>query len=209
MKLSRLRPDPFRFVVGVAVLAVLLTVLGGLFSAPALHWAVNRGELSGRIAVAVVVGYGFLTAVRLFDASDDRDETADSEQSGLGLLGQLLLVVGLYSGTLAFAVLVLSTVGSATGLHADTLVFASLFYPWWEEATVADPLPAPLPVSFSGVTAWVVAAATFGWHVLHRLSEQGEQHSDGSGSNVRPGVRRVLTSRQWPAELLDVDQLLG
>jgi hypothetical protein len=95
----------------VPVLAVLLAILGGLFSAPAVHWAVNRWELSGRIAVAVVVGYGFLTAIRLFNAGDERDGTGDDEQTGLGLLGQLLLVVCLYSGTLAFAVLVVSTVG--------------------------------------------------------------------------------------------------
>lgn len=107
MKLSRLRPDPLRFVVGVPVLAVLLAVPGGLFSAPAVHWAVNRGELSERI----VVGYGSLTAIRLFNAGDERDETGDDEQSGLGLLGQLLLVVCLYSGALAFAVVVVSTVG--------------------------------------------------------------------------------------------------
>lgn len=209
MKLSRLRPDPFRFVVGVPVLAVLLAVLGGLFSAPAVHWAVNRGELSGRIAVAVVVGYGFLTAIRLFDAGDERDEAGDDEQSGLGLLGQLLLAVCLYSGTLTFAVLVVSTVGSAVGLAPDTLVFASLFYPWWEEATVADPLPAPLPISFSGIAAWVVGAVVFGWYVVRDLPKHGGSHNDEAESTVRPGVRQVVTSRRWPAELLDVDRLLG
>jgi len=209
MKLSRLRPDPLRFVVGVPVLAVLLAVLGGLFSAPAVHWAVNRGELSGRIAVAVVAGDGLLTAIRLFNAGDERDETADDEQSGLGLLGQLLLVVCVYSGALAFAVVVVSTVGGAVGLAPDTLVFASLFYPWWEEATVADPLPVPLPVSFSGITAWVVGFIVVGWHVLRGFLKHGERHDDETGSTVRPGVRQVVTSRRWPAELLNVDRLLG
>ena len=209
MKLSRLRPDPFQFVVGVPVLAVLLAVLAGLFSAPALHWAVNRGELSGRIAVAVVVGYGFLTAIRLFNTDDEQDGGNDDGQGGLGLLGQLLFVVCLYSGTLTFAVLMMSTVGRAAGLTPDTLVFASLLYPWWEEATVADPLPVPLPISFSGIAAWIVGSVVFGWYVLRKFTKWENDHTGEIKSNVRPGVKRVLTGRQWPAELLNVDRLLG
>lgn len=200
---DRVPRDPVRFVVGVVFAATLSAALVGLISLPGSQWALGRGDPAARVAVAVVVGYGVVLALRVRQSDG---ETAGS--SGLQMLERALLAVTLYSGIVAFATVALPTVGSLLRLPTDTVVFLGLFYPWWEELTTAEALPVPLPFSVAGVGAYVFASLLLARLAARTVLRPGDDDDRGE-SNVRRGSERVATGRRWPTTLIDHDSLFG
>ncbi|MEZ3144526.1 hypothetical protein [Halobaculum sp. MBLA0143] len=201
MTTDQIPRDPVRFVVGVVFAATLSTVLVGMMSMPGLQWALGRGDPAARVAVAVVVGYGFVLAWQLRQSDG---ETAES--SGLQMLGRGLLAVTIYSGIVAFAAVALPAVGNLLGLSTDAVVFMGLFYPWWEELTTLDALPAPVPLSVTGVAVYTLASL-----LLARLAVRNVLRSDDGDKdpNVRRGSERVATWRRWPTVFVNRDSLFG
>lgn len=215
MSVNRLRPDPLRFVVGSVVAAVLLSLFVGVLSAPALNWAWGAGELHSRLAVGIVVGYGVVLSqnMLLFDSEDD-DET-EQEQTGLMLLTNLLWSAGIYTGTVAFGVSVILLIGDTVGLHHDWLVFAALLYPWWEEMTVSDTLPLPLPLSFGAITVYLFAAVFATLYTVAAVVkkvldfEETRGSREEHGSEVKQRTSAVSERRRLPTGFINLDQFTG
>ena len=199
MSAPRIPNDPVRFVVGVVLAATLSTVLVGLMSAPGFYWVSARGDTAAGVATAVVVGYGIMLGWRLGEYEDE-----ERDLSGLQIVGRLLLAVSLYSGVVAGAALVLPALGSLAGLPADAVVYAGLFYPWWEELTTAETLPLPVPLSVTAISAYVLALL-----MLVSLVVRDSSSDDDGGPNVHRGSEQVAISRQWPAVLVDGERLFG
>lgn len=209
MSVDRLRPDPLGYVVGSVLTAVLATTLVGLAAYPAVQWAVNRGTLSTRLATAVVVGYGVVLTWQMLDDSNESTDDTGSEQSGLAVIGRGALVAFVLSGAVAVGVSLGSSAVTLLGVPADVSVFVALLYPWWEEATVSDALPVPLPLSFSGLTVYALTLILLVVLLVRRLVGSADDDGRGPNPNVGQSADRVTRARRWLTRIVDTDVLTG
>lgn len=180
------RIDPVRYVVGSILLWLLSLVLVGLAALPAVGWAFGQGQLLGRVALAVVVGYGFVTSQAFLLSEDDHEPARDV----LVASKDLAVSVAFYTVAVGVGAVAVWWLGTMLGLSTDTILLVGVCYPWWEEATTR------LPVSGAGLVAYLVAGSLTVW--------DGEA-SDGDW--LGRGARFVDRRRAWPGTLFGVDDV--